>query len=57
LLRVAAAVIAMAATAAVWSAVARAEKDRTERQIATVHDLLRGDDYTMYEQQIGRASV
>jgi hypothetical protein len=56
LLRVAAAVIAMAATAAVWSAVARAEKDRTERQIATVHDLLRGDDYTMYEQRPGPES-
>lgn len=56
LLRVAAAVIALAVTAAVWSAVARAEKDRTERQIATVHDLLRGDDYTMYEQRPGPES-
>ncbi len=56
LLRVAAAVIVLAVTAAVWSAVARAEKDRTERQIATVHDLLRGDDYTMYEQRPGPES-
>lgn len=56
LLRVAAAVIVLAVTAAVWSAVARAEKDRTDRQIATVHDLLRGDDYTMYEQRPGPES-
>jgi hypothetical protein len=56
LLRVAAAVIVLVVTATVWSTVARAEKERTERQIATVHDLLRGDDYTMYEQRPGPES-
>lgn len=48
--------IVLVVTAAVWSTVARAEKERTERQITTVHDLLRGGDYTMYEQRPGPES-
>lgn len=52
-LRAAAAVLALAAVTTAWSAVARAEQNRTERQIETVRGLLLRGGYTEYEERPG----
>ena len=53
ILRAISAVLALAAVTTAWSAVARAEQDRTERQIETVRGLLLRGGYTEYEERPG----
>lgn len=53
ILRTISAVLALATVTTAWSAVARAEQDRTERQIETVRGLLLRGGYSEYEERPG----